>query len=75
MFPEGSVARTRNTWLLKPRPVYVFGDVQDRQAFASSLHLKVDPGSSEVKRKVARELVVSLGGWLLILVLGGSVSG
>src|SRR5205823_956236 len=43
VFPAASVARTENVWLPAASAVYAFGDEQDANEPASSLHSKLAP--------------------------------
>ena len=75
MFPERSIARTRNLWKPRLRPEYVFGERHGNQGRASSWQMNRDPGSVEVKRKVARRLLVDRGGAAVMRLFGATVSG
>ena len=74
MWPNGSVARTSKVCVPFARAEYVMGDVQALKASRLRRHSKVEPGSLELKVKVADVLDVVPVGPDVIVVCGATES-
>ena len=76
VFPAASVALTEN--LCEPSPSFavVFGELHGEKAPESILHLNVEPGSLDEKRKVGVGSLIwaPLAGPAVIVVFGSAVS-
>ena len=72
--PDRSVARTSNVYVPSARSEYVSGDVQALKASRLRRHSKVEPGSLELKVKVADVLDVVPVGPDVIVVCGATES-
>lgn len=72
--PAASTARTISLCLPSRSFFGLKGEVQDLNAFPSSEHWNVDPGSLDVNLNFGRRLVVFFFGPLVIAVSGGVVT-
>ena len=75
MFPEGSIARTRNVCRPSARLRYVRGDVHAVHGPFMCLHWNFEPACEDRNRNVAMRAVVGLRGPAVIVVFGFESSG